>query len=334
MASAPSETPTSIAPGGVPSRNALKKEAKKAEKAEKARIRAAAQAGSSAAAVDLASDNYGDLSPIRSSTDRTSERRVRFKNLPSDENTPVIFRARVHNARVQSTKLAFLVLRQQSETIQCVVAANEECTVSKQMVKWAGGISSESIVLVHGLVKKVSPPIKSATISDLEIHAQKVYVLSGVHVRLPIQVDDASRPEPSSVDSTQQNESLSDDSNRPFVSLKTKLDHRVISLRSPVNHAIFRIRSGLVALFREFLSKENFIEVSTPKLLATATEGGSDVFEVKYFGSKAYLAQSPQLYKQMLIAADMERVFEVAPVFRAENSNTHRHMTEVRNFRD
>jgi aspartyl-tRNA synthetase len=75
------------------------------------------------------------------------------------------------------------------------------------------------------------------------------------------------------------------------------------------------------------LSK-NFIEIHTPKLLGAASEGGANVFTVTYFDRKAYLAQSPQLYKQMLIASDYERVFEIAPVFRAENSFTHRHLTE------
>ncbi|KAM9918665.1 hypothetical protein OXX80_012902, partial [Metschnikowia pulcherrima] len=82
------------------------------------------------------------------------------------------------------------------------------------------------------------------------------------------------------------------------------------------------------ALFREFLSNRRFTEIHTPKILGAASEGGSNVFEISYFKRSAFLAQSPQFYKQQLIAADFERVFEIAPVFRAENSNTHRHMTE------
>lgn len=82
-------------------------------------------------------------------------------------------------------------------------------------------------------------------------------------------------------------------------------------------------------LFKEYLLQKGFTEVHTPKLIAAASEGGANVFKVTYFKSDAYLAQSPQLYKQMLIAGDFERVFEIAPVFRAENSQTHRHMTEV-----
>tara|TARA_R110002050_G_scaffold55510_2_gene125257 strand:- start:511 stop:1266 length:756 start_codon:yes stop_codon:yes gene_type:complete len=112
------------------------------------------------------------------------------------------------------------------------------------------------------------------------------------------------------------------------VGLKERLDHRVIDLRTTTNQAIFRIQSGVCTLFREVLLKNNFVEIHSPKLIGTASEGGANVFKVGYFGSDAYLAQSPQLYKQMAVNADLQRVFEIAPVFRAENSNTHRHMTE------
>ena len=112
------------------------------------------------------------------------------------------------------------------------------------------------------------------------------------------------------------------------VNLHTRLNNRVIDLRTVTSHAIFRIQSGACALFREFLLSKDFIEIHTPKLLAAASEGGANVFKVSYFERSAYLAQSPQLYKQMLVTSDFERVFEIAPVFRAENSFTHRHLTE------
>jgi len=86
--------------------------------------------------------------------------------------------------------------------------------------------------------------------------------------------------------------------------------------------------SKICQFFREFLIKNNFQEIHTPKLIGTASEGGANVFEVKYFEGKAYLAQSPQLYKQMAVVSGMPRVFEIGPVFRAEQSNTHRHLTE------
>ena len=110
--------------------------------------------------------------------------------------------------------------------------------------------------------------------------------------------------------------------------IDTRLDYRWLDLRSEKNEFTFKIQSELVKYLREFLYENDFQEIHTPKLLGTASESGSSVFEVKYFDTKAYLAQSPQFYKQMCIASGMERVFEIAPAFRAENSNTYRHCTE------
>lgn len=114
--------------------------------------------------------------------------------------------------------------------------------------------------------------------------------------------------------------------------IDTRLDYRWIDLRSDKNHLMLDVQTAFVDGMREFLIKEDFTEIHTPKLIATASESGSDVFEVKYFDRKAYLAQSPQFYKQMAMAAGIERIFEVAPAFRAENSNTNRHTTEFTSF--
>ncbi len=112
----------------------------------------------------------------------------------------------------------------------------------------------------------------------------------------------------------------------------TKMDYRWLDLRSERNTLIFKIQSFLVQAMREFLYQEDFTEIHTPKLIATASESGSDVFEVKYFDRPAYLAQSPQFYKQMAMASGFDRIFEVAPAFRAEKSNTNRHTTEFTSF--
>jgi aspartyl-tRNA synthetase len=96
----------------------------------------------------------------------------------------------------------------------------------------------------------------------------------------------------------------------------------------PANNAIMRVRSGVSQLFREALTLEGFVEINTPKLIAGESEGGADVFRTDYFGQGACLAQSPQLYKQMAISADLEKVFEIGPVFRAEKSFTRRHLCE------
>merc|ERR1711939_853085 len=101
-----------------------------------------------------------------------------------------------------------------------------------------------------------------------------------------------------------------------------------MDLRTATNNAIFRIQSGVGKLFREYLDKHDFVEIHTPKLQGAATESGASVFKVDYFKRPAFLAQSPQLPKQMTVTADFEKVYEIGPVFRAEDSNTHRHMTE------
>lgn len=114
--------------------------------------------------------------------------------------------------------------------------------------------------------------------------------------------------------------------------IDSRLDYRWVDLRSERNVLIFKIQSCFTNAMREFLVKQNFIEIHTPKLIAAASESGSDVFEVKYFDRKAYLAQSPQFYKQMAMAAGFERIFESGPVFRAEQSYTNRHATEFSGF--
>merc|ERR1712086_956520 len=107
-----------------------------------------------------------------------------------------------------------------------------------------------------------------------------------------------------------------------------RLNNGIIDLRVPTNQAIFKLQSGVCRLYREFMLKNGFMEIHTPKLIGGASEGGANVFALKYFGQDACLAQSPQLYKQMALCADFERVFEIGPVFRAEDSNTNRHLCE------
>ena len=109
---------------------------------------------------------------------------------------------------------------------------------------------------------------------------------------------------------------------------RVRLNNRIVDLRTGPAQSIFRIQSGICNLFRSYLDTQGFIEIHTPKLQGGATESGATVFELNYFGRPAFLAQSPQLAKQMAIAADFERVYEIGPVFRAEDSNTPRHLTE------
>lgn len=134
---------------------------------------------------------------------------------------------------------------------------------------------------------------------------------------------------PDSVEITSRAEALpiSDDS-----SIDQRLDYRWIDLRQEKNQLMFQVETVLLSAMREYLLNNHFIEIHTPKFIASASESGSEVFEVKYFNRKAYLAQSPQFYKQMAMASGFERVFEIAPCFRAEKSHTKKHATEFTSF--
>lgn len=109
--------------------------------------------------------------------------------------------------------------------------------------------------------------------------------------------------------------------------LPTQLDHAVITNRHPTRRAIFRLAAGVMTGFRTTLNARHFTEVQTPKIVASATEGGANVFQLDYFGRPAFLAQSPQFYKQIMVGV-FERVYEVGPVFRAEPHDTTRHVNE------
>lgn len=110
--------------------------------------------------------------------------------------------------------------------------------------------------------------------------------------------------------------------------LTTELDHRALTLRHPRNQAIFKIQAVIIDSFREYMKSQDFLEFQAPSITPATAEGGAEVFEVQYFGKKAYLSQSPQLYKQIVMTA-FERVFSVNKIFRAEPSATTRHLTEV-----
>ncbi|KAG5514034.1 hypothetical protein PMAC_000656 [Pneumocystis sp. 'macacae'] len=272
---------------------------------------------------DFAKNNYGKIK-MNQSFEKLGKLFYSIKDLSKVMNgKSITLRARLQTSRLQGTKICFLLLRQHLSTVQALVIANEN-SISKQMVKWCGFISPESIVLLDGEVKESPNIIKSSTQQDIEIHVHTIFIESESLNRLPFQIQDASRSENEII----QEGNDKDDSKFARVNLDTRLNNRIIDLRTFTSQAIFRISSGVCQLFREYLLENNFIEVHTPKIISAPSEGGSNVFKVDYFKGDAYLAQSPQLYKQMLVLSDFDRVFEIAPVFRAEDSNTHRHMTE------
>ncbi|KAJ7038140.1 hypothetical protein C8F04DRAFT_369754 [Mycena alexandri] len=315
-----------VDPNAEPSKSELKKRQKALEKEKRAAEKAAKEqelaAQKAASEVDYATQFYGAL-PLHQSQTRPQIPRVQISSLSARDGETVLFRARVQTSRAQGNKMVFLNLRQRSDSVQALVVVAPE-KVSKQMVKWAAGLGDESIVLVQGTIKKSPEPIKSASVQDVEVHVTQLHLISGIDGRLPFTLDDAARAEtdeaPVDVDGKPQQ------FNR--VLLDTRLNNRVVDLRTPTNQAVFRLQSAIGDLFRQFLSSNGFIEIHSPKLQGAATESGASVFKVSYFKGNAFLAQSPQLAKQMAIAADFERVYEIGPVFRAEDSNTHRHLTE------
>jgi len=301
------------ATGQPMTKNALKKlEKEKAKAARKAEVAARLAAEADARNKDdVSTDSYGD-SPLVQSKEKTDRVWTDVKNIDlSMKGQRVLVRGRVHQSRGTGSQ-CFVMIRQRQFSIQSLVLVNE--TVSKQMVKYVTNISKESIVDVEGTVVAVDVPIASASQKDVEIHIEKIFCISKSDPRLPLQIEDCSRPET--------------DGELATVNQDSKLDNRIIDLRTTTNQALYRIQAGICRLFREHLDSLGFTEVHTPKIISAASEGGANVFKVSYFKGSAYLAQSPQLYKQMCIAADFNRVYTIGGVFRAEDSNTHRHLTE------
>ena len=310
------------------------KELRMLEKAKAAAELEAAKAAAEAAAAEANKNVYGE-SPLCMSQEHTNKVWTRVQDLSAanvggdNTSSPVLVRARVHAVR-ETAKVVFVTLRQAYSTVQaCVFKGN-----NKDLFKFVASISKESVVDVSGTLSKVDQPILSATQSDVELQVQTCFIISKAAAILPFQLEDASRSDTLYAEQEKEEAAaLAEGRTAPAkyvsVSQDTRLDYRWIDLRTPANQAIMRISSGVCQLFRDFLISKNFVEIQTPKILGGASEGGSSVFHLKYFGDDACLAQSPQLYKQMCAAcSDLERVFEIGPVFRAENSNTHRHLCE------
>ncbi|CAM9132998.1 unnamed protein product [Chrysoparadoxa australica] len=233
-------------------------------------------------------------------------------------------RARVHTVRAKGGS-AFMVLRGEGgSTVQALKfrAKGEPEAVedSKRLIKYVGGLPLEAVVDVYG--ELAAADVKSCTVADMELVMERCHAVSRADAMLPFLVEDAARSE-DEVEASQ----LTD---RPYPRLgqELRLDNRWLDLRTPANTAIMRVQSAVCQLFREGLYQQGFIEIHTPKLIPGESEGGADVFSTDYFGKTACLAQSPQLYKQMAVSGGLGRVFEVGPVFRAENSNTRRHLCE------
>ncbi|CAF3318766.1 unnamed protein product [Rotaria socialis] len=264
---------------------------------------------------DFSKGSYG-IMPLIQSKEKIDRELVSVRDINEKLAKQTIWvRGRIHTSRGKG-KQCFLVIRHQSATIQAVICVNEN--VSKPMVKFVTTISKESVVDIEGEVSLTPSPIESCTQKDVELQVKKVFVVSSAEPRLPLLIEDAMRPDDPANDGIQ----------APHANQETRLDNRVIDLRTPANQAIYRVEAGVCKLFRDTLDAKGFVEIHTPKIISAASEGGANVFQVSYFKSNAYLAQSPQFYKQMAIAADFGKVYTIGAVFRAEDSNTHRHLTE------
>lgn len=214
-----------------------------------------------------------------------------------DVGKTVILYGWVHEIR-DLGGLVFIILRDREGFIQITLPKKK---VSPEVFKLAKRIKRESVVKVVGTVKK-----EPKAPQGYEIIPETIEVLNEAEVPLPLEVTEKVPAE-----------------------LDTRLDHRFLDLRKPKIQAIFRIRHQMLQSIRAFLCEHDFIEVQTPKIVSTATEGGTELFPVSYFEREAFLNQSPQLYKQMLMSAGFERVFEIGPIFRAEEHNTTRHLNEA-----
>lgn len=201
----------------------------------------------------------------------------------------------VHEMRDQS-KIKFILLRDVTGIVQCIIK-KEQGKIFDEI----SNISKETVLKIKGEVKssKQAP-------NGVEILIKNYDILSKSDSPLPIQVVEKSSE----------------------VSLPKKLDYRWIELRKPKNLLIFKIWTFMERAMREWWDKNEFIQIYSPKFMSSPSESGAELFSVDYFGKKAYLAQSPQFYKQMAMASGFEKVFEIGPVFRANHSHTVRHDTE------
>ena len=196
----------------------------------------------------------------------------------------------------------FVILRDTTGKVQVTIEKNEE---NKELVEIIDNLKEESTVKVTGTLL-LNEKIK---LNGMEIIPETIEVTSRCTEDLPLNYKD---PASTTID--------------------TRLNYRFLDLRSEKNLLMFKVQTCFVNAMRDYVVKNNFIEIHTPKLIGAASESGSEVFELKYFDRKAYLAQSPQFYKQMALASGFEKVFEIAPAFRAENSNSYRHATEFTSF--
>lgn len=192
--------------------------------------------------------------------------------------------------------LIFLTVRDVSGVVQVIF---NKKNIPQAIFSTAKSVARQSAVTIYGTVKE-----SKAKGANVEIQADNIQIISKAQHPLPI-----------------------DPTGRVNSSLNLRLDSRALDLRNPRTLAIFKIKHMAIQSIRKILLEEKFIEVNTPKIIGQAAEGGANLFSLDYFGKKAFLAQSPQLYKEQLTLS-LDRVFEISTYFRAEKSHTRRHLNE------
>lgn len=225
------------------------------------------------------------------------EKRIPISEVFKTKSKKVEIAGWVKNSRALG-KIKFLILRDMTGEIQ-VTAVDKE--VDKKIFEMMDRISRESVISVFGEIKET----KQAP-GGKEIVPDKIEIINKAEEILPIDVSENSKTE-----------------------LPKRLDYRFLDFHRKKIQAIYKIQNVITNSFREHFYKKGFFEIQPPCIISAASEGGTELFPVQYFEKKAYLAQSPQLYKQML-ACSMEKVFTIAPVWRAEKHNTTRHINEIR----
>lgn len=216
--------------------------------------------------------------------------RTLIKELIKHIDKSVKIQGWVHRIRTLKS-ITFLIIRDRSGLVQCILDN------TNNMEK----LSLETVVSINGIVKE-----SNNKLGNYEVQVKSIEVLSITDIELPIEIN---------------KDTLE-------INLDTMLNNRVLSLRHTTVNSIFKIQNIIVNGVREYLSQNEFTEIFTPKIVSEGAEGGSEIFKLNYFEKQAYLAQSPQFYKQMMVGAGFERVFEIGHVYRAEEHNTSRHLNE------
>ncbi|MBR5739534.1 MAG: aspartate--tRNA(Asn) ligase [Lachnospiraceae bacterium] len=234
--------------------------------------------------------------------------RVYLNEVRSHLNEEILVQGFVENFR-NSSYMMFIVLKDITGKLQITIEKDKLPEIAAS----CEGLTGDSVISVTGVVTE-SEYVK---LNGLEMIPTSVKIES-IAAALPIQREE--------IPATKKKPAV------PKSDIDSRMDYRWIDLRTDRNQLLFKVQTEMTRALREFLVERNFIEIHTPKLIGAASESGADVFEVKYFDRLAYLAQSPQFYKQMAMAAGFDRIFECGPVFRAEKSYTNKHTTEFTGF--